>query len=134
MLAPTTVIDNEYASLWVYESQGIVHHQFKKFISGENFRSVLSTGLKELTTRRAKKWLSDDRSNGALKPEDEEWAQGVWFPKTVAAGWKYWAIIPPEKVVGKMNIQRFIQTFAKAGITAQVFPDPTDALKWLVEQ
>ena len=80
---------------------------------------------------KARKWLSDDRGNGAVRPEDEEWVQKNWLPKVVAAGWKYWAIVPPQKVVGQMNIKRLVAAFAEVGVTAQVFSDPTAALEWL---
>jgi hypothetical protein len=50
------------------------------------------------------------------------------------AGWKHWAIVQPAKLLGQMNIKRISETFAAAGITAQFFSDPDEALKWLESQ
>ncbi|NLD92270.1 MAG: hypothetical protein GX639_06325 [Fibrobacter sp.] len=44
---------------------------------------------------------------------------------------KYWAVVLPEKVVGQMNMKRFSDDYSKAGITAKLFSDPDEALKWV---
>ena len=38
----------------------------------------------------------------------------------------------PDKVVGKMNMQRFIKTYAELGLTIEIFDDPDEAMTWLV--
>lgn len=69
--------------------------------------------------------------NGALPPTDLEWADKVWFPQTVKAGWKYWALVLPEEVIGQMNIKRHIKLYKDRGITVEVFRDPDEAIRWL---
>jgi hypothetical protein len=46
-------------------------------------------------------------------------------------GWKHWAVVLPELIIGKMNMQLFTTRYAKAGVTVRVFSDPDDALQWL---
>ena len=129
---PTVVIlDNENATLWFHQESKIVHHHIKKWVSGTDLRSILDKGSDCVKNNGATKWLSDDRLNGALKADDEEWAKTVWFPKTLKAGWKDWAVVLPEKLVGQMNLKRFTEDYAKAGINAQIFSDPDVARKWL---
>ena len=48
-----------------------------------------------------------------------------------AAGWKYWAIVMPDKIVGKMNMKRFIEDYSEKGLTIDIFSDPDEALAWL---
>jgi hypothetical protein len=95
---------------------------------------MLERGTELLEERRALKWLSDDRGNGPVKPEDSEWCRTVWFPRALAAGWKHWAVAMPEGVLGQMNMRRWIETYAEAGINAHPFDDPDAALAWLIEQ
>ena len=97
-MATVTILDNPYATLWFHPEKGIVHHQIKQFISGQAFRELLLTGTDILTKHKATKWLSDDRSNAVLRPEDVEWSHEHWFPQTALAGWKFWAIVRPDKV------------------------------------
>jgi hypothetical protein len=130
-MPPTIVLDNEFVTMWYYPEDKIVHHQFHKFMYGQAFRDALSTGADIFEKNGARKWLSDDRANSALPQEDADWGRQNWTPRVMKAGWKYWALIMPEKMVGQMSMQRFIKEFGEQGVTVKVFSDPDEALKWL---
>ena len=128
------VINNDSASLWYHPHKQIVHHQFHGFIYGQEFQAVLLAGMQLLKENKARKWLSDDRAMPVLRPEDMEWAHTNWLPQMVQAGWKYWAIVQPEKVIGQMNMERIVREYLAAGITAKYFSDPDEAMTWLENQ
>jgi hypothetical protein len=129
-----TILDNEHATLWYHPETKIVHHQYHQPISGESFREVLTKGAEAFEEYGAFKWLSDDRANTAIPPEDGDWAENVWVPRVLAAGWKYWAIVMPAKIIGQMNMQFFQKQNQERGVTVQVFSDPTEAMHWLSTQ
>ena len=129
-----TIIDNDYCSMWYYADKKIVHHQIHKFIFGQAFYDFLLTGTALIQNNHAKKWLSDDRHVPVLRAEDIEWGAANWFPQTQKAGWKFWAIVQPEKAVGKMTMQALLERYAKLGITAKFFTDLDEAMKWLESQ
>jgi hypothetical protein len=131
---PITIIDDEAVSLRFHPDSKIVHHELRRFVHGEQFRQVLEKGLDAFKRYGAKKWLSDDRGNGPLKPADAEWALNDWAPRVMAAGWAFWAVVMPEKVLGQMNMKRWIATYAEQGVAAMAFSDPSEALKWLEAQ
>lgn len=130
-MSTITIINTDYATLWYHADQKIVHHQFHKYIYGEEFRAVLKSGLEIFCLNGAYKWLSDDRKNSALTAEDTKWGIEVWAPKVLAAGWRYWAIVMPDKIAGKLNMQRIIDNYAARGLTIDIFDDPAEARKWL---
>jgi hypothetical protein len=78
--------------------------------------------------------VGDDRGNSALSPEDSEWAQKVWFPAVKSAGWKHWAVVLPDKVVGQLNMKQWVDMYKGLGINSQVFTDPARAMEWLAAQ
>lgn len=127
----TTILDTDRATLWYHAETGIVHHHFKRPVSGQDFRKVLETGLEILKEKGATKWLSDDRNNSALTPEDSKWAEEVWSELAVECGWRYWAIVLPEYVVGKMDMAQYISRGRGKGVSVRVFSDPAEALEWL---
>ena len=131
-ITDTPIIHTDYATLWYHPDTKIVHHVFHKFIYGDEFLSVLNTGLDAFKQYGAQKWLSDDRKNSALPTADLEWSINDWFHRAFNSGWKYWAIVMPDKVVGKMNMQRFIKTYVELGLTIEIFDDPDEAMTWLV--
>jgi hypothetical protein len=133
-MSKITIIDNEFAFLWFHPETKIVHHEIKKYVFGKHLREILDQGYEQMKKTGAQKWLSDDRKNNALSPEDGEWAQNDWSPRVIKAGWKYWAIVLPEKVMGQMNMRLFIDSYTKVGVTVQIFSNPDEALKWLERQ
>lgn len=129
--APQVVIDNESSLLLYHPRPKIVHHELRTVVQGERFRTILERGLELFIQNGACKWLSDDRGNGPLTPEDSEWAVTSWSPRVTAAGWKYWAVVMPEKVIGQMNMTGWIKMYAQKGVTVAAFTEPEPALKWL---
>jgi hypothetical protein len=128
---PTTIIDSDRATLWYHPESGIVHHHFKKAVHGKDFRDVLDAGLQIMKDRGATRWLSDDRNNSALNPEDSDWAENVWSEAAVKAGWQHWAIVLPEYVVGKMDMAQYIAGGRRKGVNVRVFSDADEGFEWL---
>jgi len=126
-----TIMDSEAATLWFHPEAGIVHHRFKKPVCGDDFRWVLEGGLQLFMLRGADKWLSDDRANSALDPEDARWAMNDWAPRVAAVGWQYWAIILPKSEFGTMDMRKYIDQESALGVDVQIFSDPVLALAWL---
>ncbi len=126
-----TIIDNEYASLYYYPDKKIVHHEWHRFVFGKYFREVLTRGAEILESNGCQKWLSDDRGNSALHPEDKAWGDENWAPRVIKAGWKYWALVMPENVIGQLNMTRIVNEYLERGVEVRVFSDPDEAMKWL---
>lgn len=129
-----TILQNTNFTLWYHPEKKIVHHQLHKFIAGTMFRELLMSGTDLIKKNGATKWLSDDRSNSALRQDDLEWSEVEWAPITAKAGWKFWAIVQPDKILGQMAMQRLTEKYAKLGVTAKVFGDPASAMSWLEKQ
>jgi hypothetical protein len=133
-MARQVVIDNENVTLWYDADKQIVGHKVKKFIFGEAFQKFLMTGTDLMRKNHAHKWLSDDRDSPILRKEDTDWSTANWFPQTVSAGWKYWAIVQSVQPMGKMNLEELAAVFAKLGVITSFFTDPQEAEKWLDSQ
>ncbi len=125
------VLEDDVFTLWFHPEQKIVHHQIKKFIYGEELHKMLLKGMELMQKHHAQKWLSDDRGNPVLKKEDLEWGQVNWFPQTVKAGWKYWAIVQPKGTIGKATMDALAKQYAQGGVVARFFSDPDEAMQWL---
>ena len=128
------LIDNAVASLWYYPDKKIIHHKFKKFVYGEHLQEILSKGAEYFEKYGCKKWLSDDRNSSALRKTDLEWAENNWKQKILKLGWKYWAIMMPDLVVGKLTMKTLMNDFRELGVTVEIFDEVELAYKWLTEQ
>ena len=132
---PKVVVHNgPCVTVWYHPESNIVHSQVRKFVTGKEFQDFLMAGYASLVQNKSKKWLSDDRSNSVLRQEDVDWGNQNWLPKCVAAGWQYWAIVQPEKILAHAPMERLVEDFKKLGITSQFFSDATAAMVWLERQ
>lgn len=132
MSEPITVIKNEYATLLYHPDTKIVHHTFHKPLGGDDFRAVLSAGIELLIEHKAIKWLSDDRGNSLISPEDTAWARDEWSPRAVATGWKYWALVVPDDILARMNLKTAVDSYLDMGLRVMVFSKPEKAMEWLI--
>ena len=130
----TTILDNAQFTLWYHTDKKIVHHRIHKFIAGDPFRSLLLTGGDVLKKNQARKWLSDDRDNWVLAKDDLDWSRANWAPECARSGWKYWAIVRPEKVLATVAMENLATKYATLGVTAKFFTDPREAMNWLEKQ
>lgn len=126
-----TVIDNESMSLFFHEEPKIVHHKIKKMLKDHEFMELLSKGAEYMEKYKAKKWLSDDRNNIVISQEANKWGDEVWAPRVIKAGFKYWAVVLPDKAVGKLQMNRFVKEYRTRGVTVEIFDDVDEALQWL---
>lgn len=133
-LKTVVLIENKFVTLRYYPDCNIIHHTIHKFIFGEELRKLLMKGADLFEQNKCNKWLSDDRKNSALPPEDMEWGRAEWTPRMVKAGWKYWAILMPDKMLGKMTLRRVIAEYEAQGLTVEIFDDVQEALSWLIKQ
>jgi hypothetical protein len=125
------VLDNEWITIWYHPEAKIVHHEIHKAIRGQAFRTAISKGTDTLLKYRATKWLSDDRLHFVLPQEDQEWSAAVWFPATQLAGWRYWAIVKPERAVADLYLRRLATGWSAAGVVTELFTMPETAFLWL---
>ena len=133
-MAAEIIVDNEFITMWYFPDKRIVHHRLHKFSYGDTLRSALEAGVEQLRKHHAHKWLSDDRSYAALTKEDAEWGETYWGPSAVEAGWRYWAIVLPKSVLGKLSMERIIGIYEKLGLTVKVFSDVDEGMAWLEAQ
>jgi hypothetical protein len=126
-----TVWENDLAVVWYHPVEKVVHHKIKKWLGAEGFKTMLTIGADCFEKNRCKKWLSDDRANAVVPPGIAEWGQQVWTPRVIKAGFKWWAVLMPDKAAGRLSMRGFIDTYRGLGVTVDIFADETSALDWL---
>ena len=72
------VLENEFATTWCYPSKRLIHHEFHRFCSGDDFRNVMTKGAEAFEAHSCTKWLSGDKMIGLAPPEDVEWGRQHW--------------------------------------------------------
>jgi hypothetical protein len=128
------IFTREYASLWVWPTRKVVHHQIHRPLTGPQFRELLSASAETLIQYGATKRLSDDRKNRLAAPIDQQWAGKVFMPRAVGHGWKYWALLQPEALSDQIDMRAVTTRMYVNGLALRVFNDLETANAWLDAQ
>jgi len=126
-----TIIDEPNRTLVYQPDKAVVHHTILGKLSSAEFRDLLTRGAECLESNKASKWLSDDRNNGPISPEDSTWGETVWGPRVLRAGFKVWAIVVPAHAVGSLQMRRFANEYRERGVKVEIFADLEPAWRWL---
>ena len=125
------VLENPYVTLEYLPRYGLVRHKYKQFLPHEVLKEALNTGTDLLIKYGATKWLSDNSSGMETTEEDAAWINTVWLPRTVKAGWKTWALVPPESILASMKMKQYEDEFQDMGVQVRIFRNSRDALLWI---
>lgn len=133
-MSKTVIYQNDYITVEYDPDQGMIQHVIHKPIEDKMFMEALDAGTAALKEHKATKWLSDDRKNGPLSDTLLKWSHDDWQPRTIAAGWKYWAVIVPDELIAAGTLVPVIDALFEHGLTMLAFSDPDRARKWIESQ
>lgn len=125
------VHQTELISVWCDPERSLIRHCIHAYCHSDPIREALNAGTDALIAHECTIWLSDDRLNRPLTPEDADWGKTQWFPRTRAAGWTHWALVKPRQVVAQLNIKQFVDYYHPLGVQAAVFTDLDEAETWV---
>jgi len=129
--SPITIVENEFITVHFFPDTKIIQHTIHKPIADQAFKDALNAGTEVLKQYGVRKWLSDDRKNGPLSQDVIDWGFKDWEPRTIAAGWEYWANIVPEEAAAASTLTDVIHGLAEMGLRMRVFSDVKKATEWL---
>jgi hypothetical protein len=127
------IYQTDYITVEYVPDKKFIQHVIHKPMSGqvEMLKEALNAGTEAMIKYKVTKWLSDDRKNDALAPETAEWGHTDWHPRTLAAGWKYWANVIPTDVEAAGTLAPVIESLYALGLRMQVFTSVEQAVAWL---
>jgi len=130
-MSTVKVLDNADATIKYIEEANVIHAEFEASIAGESLRHALNAGVDVMRKHGANKWLSDNRKVPPLSDEDTEWINTHWVRDAIASGWQYWALVVPQDIRARMNLNDIVKQFYDQGVRVMVFTDPDEAMTWL---
>lgn len=131
-MSKLTLYDSEYITVEYWEDKKLIYHVVHQPMSGqlEMFKEALNIGTEALQKYQVNKWLSDNRKNDQFTQAGKEWFD-EWQPRTMKAGWKYWATIVPESLAAAGTLMPIMEILYNLGLRMMVFTDMEQAIAWL---
>jgi len=132
-MATVEILDTPSYTLVYHEEGKIIHHTLKPPMEADDTRDkhkgkaiskwqrLLTVGTEVLVEHGATKWIGDNRAlTKALPAADEEWIQNTWQRDAIARGWKYWALVVPESLVGQADMIKYVESLYEKGLRVTV--------------
>ncbi|MBN2306119.1 MAG: hypothetical protein JXQ72_16670 [Anaerolineae bacterium] len=132
-MSKITVYDSEYITVEYWPDNELIYHVIHQPMSDQVavFKEALNAGTDALKKYKVCKWLSDDRKNDTLTQEGNEWSINDWQPRTLQAGWKYWANVVPQDLAAAGTLAPVIDILFNLGLRMMVFTAVEPAIEWL---
>lgn len=132
-MTKVSLFHTDYITVEYWPDNKLIYHSVHKPMSGqlEMFKEALNAGTAALEKYKVHKWLSDDRNNDALTQEGNEWSITDWQPRTMKAGWKYWALVVPQSLAAAGTLAPVVEQLFELGLRMMVFTTVEDAVAWL---
>jgi hypothetical protein len=105
--------------------------EWKSYAEGNDFRSGLNAGLALLEKKRASRWLADLRLLGPVAQDDQRWTNNEWFPRAVAGGVRWMAIVQPKAAVARLSVKSIMSKVNDVSLVTSHFDDLEAARRWL---
>lgn len=127
-----TIVDSEFYAAWCYPDAGLIHHQWQKHCSGNDFRDSLTAAVSAFEKFNCFKWLSDDsKFNGTIQPDDWKWGEIHFTNRIIEVGWKYSAMVMPAKTLARISETALCNYLASRGVDTKFFTEIDKAIEWI---
>ena len=113
---------------------------FNGFMSSEQFRQFLSTGLDLIIEKKKEHgkilWLADTRKHVVQPDKDTRWVADEWNPRALKEGIRHVAFVLPENVFGGLSVKKYAENTEKKTneMIVQMFGDLDSAKNWFRKQ
>ena len=133
--------ENEHAKLFWIPDLRAVGGVFLPAEFGEGWDSVqtiklvLDAGLEIIRKERATRWLSDTREMAVMTAEAQRWCTEDWWPRALAAGFRWLAVLLPQSTMAKLAIDESVRPSDEhAESETRYFSDVEAAKAWLLSK
>lgn len=105
--------------------------QWKRYVEGNDYRAGLDAGVSLIREKNASRWLADLRHLGPVRQEDQQWTNTDWFPRAVAAGVRYMALVAPRAAVSRLSVRQIMSRVNDVNLITAHFDELEPARAWL---
>ncbi len=99
----------------------------------ETIRLALDTGLDIIREHKATRWIADTRAMAVMPAEAQRWCGEDWWPRALAEGFRWLAILLPESTMALLAIEGSVTASDEHPESeTQYFGDIEAAKAWLL--
>lgn len=132
MLMETVYFENEHVCLYYDPAHRLARAVWNGFMSGEVFRSNVSTSLRLIEDKNPVTWLADNRKMKAIRQKDQDWFESEVLPRLGTSSLRKMATLISEDIFNQMAVENiFTRGNKHIRFDHQFFKNEKEALAWL---
>jgi hypothetical protein len=120
--------------LWDADSRALIaqwHGGFKE----RNLKEGLDAGLEEFIKLRPNaQWIGDTTNIGVIGDEEQQWVDKNWFPRFLATGVQFMAIVQPRSALAKMSVHSIVSKVPGTQLNIYNCATLEEAIQWMKQQ
>ncbi len=126
------VKDLKYVQLfWVEECKGLIS-QWTGGAVNRDLRGGLDVCLEEfMKLAPGAQWIGDPTHIGIISDEDQKWINSEWFPRFLATGVKFMAVVQPASILSKIAVNKIVSQVEGTGLTVFNCGTLQEAINWM---
>lgn len=103
------------------------------FIQKEEFRATLDKIIELISLKKTPVVIADAREMRVISTEDQKWIVDSWYPRAVAAGFRFEALIVSQYSFNERSIKKIVNFYDETKITTSYFYTFDKAAEWIKE-
>jgi hypothetical protein len=104
-------------------------------LQGRDLIQGFNEGLEELIRRGpGVQWIGDTSDIGVIGKADRQLIDQEWFPRFLASGAQFMAVVHPRSVIAKLAVQDIVTRFSKQDVTVHNCATLDEAVAWMRRQ
>ena len=129
------IFDKPYLVIYSDEEMTIIHLQWKKLATSEEFRLALDFAYDYVLKNGIKFWLANLKNMSVIKEADQRWTNQIWFPKISKTKIEKMAIVNSLDYFNQSAVQKImIKADPIIGFETKYFNDLDEARNWLLNR
>ena len=101
------------------------------YSSGAEFRKILDEIINLMSLKKTSAVIADARNMKVISGDDQQWIVNDWYPRAIAAGFKYEALVVTENTFNELTIKKIVDVYDEQKVKTEYFTSFDDAGEWV---
>ena len=132
MTLDAVLFDTDYLKVTHDPDHKVLHLQWKRYASSEQFRDALNFALDRVKEFEITGWIGNLKNMEVIAPADADWSSNIWFPEIAKTGLKKMAIVTSLDYFNNTVVKKIMEAAQSViPFETRYFVDISEAREWL---
>jgi hypothetical protein len=127
------VFNKPYCKIYYYKESNVVHLDWRGHATLDQFSKACDFSLEIMEKHNSRKMIADNSKVSVVAIACQDWLTQNWFPRALAKGFQYSAVIVSDDYFVKFAVRRIENNIDNVRFVIQYFNELSSAKEWLAD-